>query len=205
MYPQRSGGSAPRGIPQLTSLESGVPQVTATTFCRNSSWYVSLRVGTRISAPFEVPDDPPIPPFVTVQRFVTLRAGSIPAVLVQRDEFGSASIYELFTSTGPDVAPVRLVPGGSPVLLLKASSLLEGAGFTCAPSPSGDVIRQYEWYIVNPTTLRLSAQGSILGDPEVYLETTVYNAASPGTFTSTTDPIVPVGYTTVANLSSDSC
>jgi hypothetical protein len=179
--------------------------VTATTFCRNSSWYVSLRVGTRVSAPFEVPDDPPIPPFVTVRRFVTLFSGSIPAVLVQRDEFGSASIYELFTSTGVHVAPVRLLPGGSPVLLLKASSLLDGAGFTCTFSSSGEVIRQYEWYIINATTLKTSAQGDILGDPEAYLETTVYKAASPDAFTSTTDTIVPVGYTTVANVSSDSC
>ena len=148
--------------------------MTATTFCRSSSWYVSERVGSRVSQPFKVPDDPPIPPSVTVQRFVTLRAGSIPAVLVQREEFGSASIYELFTTAGTTVSPVRLLPGGSPVLLLKASSLLQGAGFTCTASASGEVIDQYEWSIINPTTMQTTAQGNILGDPEAYLETTVY-------------------------------
>jgi hypothetical protein len=206
MYPERRGGRAPLGIPELTSPPGpGIPQVTATTFCRSTRWYVSLRVGTRTSAPFAVPDDPPIPPFVTVRRFVTLRAGGMPAVLVEREEFGSATIYELFTSESSRVAPVLLVPGRSPVLLLKASSLLDGAGFTCTPSASGEVIRQYSWYIINPLTLRTTAQGDISGDPEVYLETTVYSAASSQTFTSTTDTIVPTGYRTVASFAGDSC
>ena len=205
MFPEGAGGRAPRGIPELTSSASGVPPVTATTYCRDSSWYVAERIGNRASRPFEVPVDPPIPPSVTVQRFVTLFAGSIPAILVQRDNFGSAQIYELFTSSGARVDPVHLVPGGSPVLLLRASSETQGAGFTCTSSPSGEVIRQYEWYIINATTLRLTAQGDILGDPEVYLETTVYTAVSPDTFTSSTDTIVPVGYTTVENVGSESC
>ena len=206
MYPEGRGGRAPRGIPELTSpAATGIPQVTAVTFCRGSHWYVSLRVGAHTSAPFEVPDDPPIPPFVTVQSFVTLRGGSTPAVLVEREEFGSVAIYELFTSTRARVTPVPLVPGQSPVLLLKASSTLDGAGFTCTPSASGEVIRQYSWYIINPLTMRTTAQGSILGDPEVYLETTVYTAVSPQTFTSTTDPIIPTGYTTVKGFDGDSC
>ena len=100
---------------------------------------------------------------------------------------------------------MRLVPGRSPVLLLKASSQTDGAGFTCSSSPSGEVIRQFEWYIINATTLRTTAQGDILGDPEVYLETTIYTAVSPDTFSSSTDAIVPVGYTTVENVSSESC
>ncbi len=166
---------------------------------------MSLRVGSRVAKPFEVPDDPPIPPFVTVRRFVTIRAGSVPAVLVQREEFGSASIYELFTSTGARIAPVLLVPGGSPVLLLEASSLLDGAGFTCTPSASGEVITQYSWNIVDSLTMRTNAQGDILGDPEVYLETTVYTAASPRTFTSVTDEIDTTGYTSVEDLTGDSC
>jgi len=206
MYPEGRGGRAPRGIPELTSpAATGIPQVTAVTFCRGSHWYVSLRAGAHTSAPFQVPDDPPIPPFVTVQSFVTLRGGSTPAVLVEREEFGSVAIYELFTSTRARVTPVPLVPGQSPVLLLKASSTLDGAGFTCTPSASGEVIRQYSWYIINPLTMRTTAQGSILGDPEVYLETTVYTAVSPQTFTSTTDPIIPTGYTTVKGFDGDSC
>jgi len=205
LYPEGAKGQAPVGIPELTSSGSGTPPVTATTFCRDSSWYVAERIGERASRPFQVPVDPPIPPSVTVQGFVPVLAGSIPAILVQRDNFGSAQLYELFTSSGARVDPVHLVPGRSPVLLLKASSQTQGAGFTCTSTPSGEVIRQYEWYIINTTTLRTTAQGSILGDPEVYLETTVYTAASASTFTSSTDAIVPVGYTTVVNVSSESC
>ncbi|MGO9343043.1 MAG: hypothetical protein ACLP6E_11065 [Acidimicrobiales bacterium] len=205
MYPEGPGGRAPRGVPELTSSEPGIPQVTATTFCRGSNWYVSFRVGARTSEPFEVPDDPPIPPHVTVQRFVTVGPGNIPAALVERESFGSASIYELFTSTGNHVAPVLLVPGDSPVLLLQSDELLDGAGFTCTPSASGEVIRQYEWYIINPLTLRTTARGDIEGDPEVYLETTIYTAVSARTFTSSTDAIVATGYTTVESFSGDTC
>jgi hypothetical protein len=205
MYPEGPSGRAPKGIPELTSSESGQPRVTATTFCRSSSWYVSFRVGARTPEPFEVPDDPPIPPHVTVLRLVTIRAGDIPAALVEREDFGSASLYELFTSAGKDVTPVVLVPGDSPVLLLQSDEQLDGAGFTCTPSASGEVIRQYEWYIVNPLTMRTSARGDIEGDPEVFLETTVYSAASDRTFTSTTDAIATTGYQNVESFSGDTC
>ena len=86
--------------------------MTAVTFCRASRWYVSLRVGTHTSAPFEVPDDPPIPALVTVRGFLTLRGGSMPAMLVERGKFGSATIYELFTSTRSQVTPAPLIPAG---------------------------------------------------------------------------------------------
>ncbi len=205
MYPEGPGGRAPKGVPELTSSEPGQPRVTATTFCRSSSWYVSFRVGARTPEPFEVPDDPPIPPHVTVRRLLTIRAGDIPAALVEREVFGSASLYELFTSNGNDVTPVVLVPGDSPVLLLQSDALLDGAGFTCTPSASGEVIRQYEWYIVNPLTMRTDARGDIEGDPEVFLETTIYSAASERTFTSTTDAIATIGYRNVESFSGDTC
>jgi hypothetical protein len=189
--------------------EPGRPALTASTFCRHSSWYVWERIGPTIARPFVLPDDPPIPPSVVVSRFVDMVPGSLPAVLVERERFGNASLYELLTvptsTAGSAVAPVALIPGRSPILLLSGSSLLEGSGFSCTEQTSGEVISQYDWYIVNPTTLQTDARGQVIGDPAVYLQTTVYTATSGNTFSGTTDPIVTQGYQSVVALTSEVC
>jgi hypothetical protein len=189
--------------------EPGRPALTASTFCRHSSWYVWERIGPTIAKPFVLPDDPPIPPSVVVSRFVNMVPGSLPAALVERERFGNASLYELLTvdtsTRSSAVAPVALIPGRSPILLLSGSSLLEGSGFSCTDQSSGEVISQYDWYIVNPTTLQTDARGQVIGDPAVYLQTTVYTATSSNTFSATTDPIVTEGYRSVLALTSEVC
>jgi hypothetical protein len=189
--------------------EAGRPPLTASTFCRHSSWYVWERIGPTIAKPFVLPDDPPIPPSVVVTRFLNILSGSLPSVLVERERFGNASLYELLTihssSNDPDVAPVALVPGGSPILLLSGSSLLEGSGFSCSGQSADEVIRQYNWYIVDPTDMQTGAHGQVLGNPAVYLQTTVYTASSASTFSGITDPIVTVGYRSVVPLTNEVC
>jgi hypothetical protein len=195
------------GTRQLVSGHAGLV-LTASTFCRSSTWYVSERMAgaTTVDAtPFRVPDDPPIPPSVSAERFVPVVRGALPAVLVQREQFGNASLYELFTVAGRSVEPMSLTPGGSPALFLKATSLLEGAGFECSDAPSGEVIRQYEWYIENPTTLQTGAHGEVIGNPAVFLQTTVYTANSPDTFLSATLPTVSIGYRAAAAFDQDAC
>src|SRR5580692_5519486 len=87
----RSGGSAAASAtPQLTSKEAGSPPVTASTFCKVSSWYVAENLGALVAEPFRIPDDPPIPASVPVVGFVPVLPGTIPAALVRRDNFGSA-------------------------------------------------------------------------------------------------------------------
>ena len=158
--------------------------------------------------PFPVPDDPPIPPAVLVDRFVHVRSGSLPAVLIQRDDFGDASLYELVTAVGPSVEPVTLVPGGSPLLLLSGSSLYQGSGFSCSAGSDGspdEVITQYDWYVVDPTDTTTAPDGSLAGDPAVYLQTTTYSASSSSTFISNTLPISTVGYTSIRTLTGETC
>jgi hypothetical protein len=91
------------------------------------------------------------------------------------------------------------------VLLLQDASQLEGAGFTCTTTPAGEVISQYEWYVVNPTTFRTDVRGDVLGDPEVFLQSTIYSATSSETFTSATLPIVAQGYKAAVSLDDDAC
>jgi hypothetical protein len=67
------------------------------------------------------------------------------------------------------------------------------------------VIDQYQWYVVNPTTLKTNARGDVIGDPEVFFETTEYNASSAHSFTATTLPIVTKGYSSAEKLSNTSC
>ncbi len=67
------------------------------------------------------------------------------------------------------------------------------------------MIRQYDWYIVDPTTLQTGARGQVVGDPAVYLQTTIYTASSSSTFSGTTDPIVTVGYRSVIPLTNEVC
>jgi hypothetical protein len=180
----------------------------ATTFCRASAWYVSERVvgaTSLVANPFRVPDDPPIPASVIAERFVPLGSARLPAVLVRREQFSSAALYELFTLVGRNVEPMTLSPGGSPVLLLSASSLLQGAGFSCSAALSGEVIRQYEWYVVNPTTLETTPGGTVVGDPQVFLQETVYTVDSAHTFTSETLTTTMRGYISVQRLSDISC
>jgi hypothetical protein len=140
-----------------------------------------------------------------VNRFVHVRAGSLPAVLIQRDDFGNASLYELVTTIGSNVVPVTLVPGGSPLLLLSGSSLYQGSGFGCDEGKAGEVITQYDWYVVDPTDTKTSPVGSISGDPAVYLQTTVYTARSASTFSIDTLPIDTVGYGSVKGLTDLTC
>jgi hypothetical protein len=166
---------------------------------------VSERVGKVSEKPFPVPDDPPIPPAVLVDRFVHVRPGSLPAVLIQRDDFGDAFLYELVTTVGSNVEPVTLVPGGSPLLLLSGSSMYQGSGFGCSASSGGEVISQYDWYVVDPTDTKTAPDGSLLGDPAVYLQTTVYTASSSSSFSSSTLPIVTVGYKSVKALTGETC
>ncbi len=73
-----------------TTDQTGRPALTASTFCRHSSWYVWERIGPTTAKSFALPDDPPIPPQVIVTRFVNVLTGSLPAVLVDRDDFGNA-------------------------------------------------------------------------------------------------------------------
>ena len=207
--------TGPNGAQKQTrALVSGEPglAVTATTFCRGSAWYVSEHVSegsstesTVVVKPFRVPDDPPIPAAVTVKRFLSLRTGALPAALVEREQFTSASLYELFTLVGRNVEPMLLSPGGSPVLLLRASSELQGAGFQCSYAASGTVIRQYEWYVVNPTTLETNPDGKVLGDPAVFFQTTVYTVNSADTFIAATLTTATRDYVSAENLSNNSC
>jgi len=203
--PRRPGSKQVSSIPALTAKQAGSAAVTATTFCRSSSWYVSESLGAIEAAPFRVPDDPPIPALVPVEGFVPVIPRSVPAVLVRRDKFPNAALYEMFTLAGSGVVPVAIAPGGSPVLLLKAASQLQGAGFTCTPTRSGEVIRQYEWYVVDPTTLETSSTGAVVGNPAVYLETTIYTAQTDGTFSSNTLAIAQLGYNFAESLVDDSC
>lgn len=209
--PPTGSVGAQKGTRVLVSGQQG-PAVTATTFCRGSAWFVSEHVSERtsdrttvVARPFRVPDDPPIPASVTVEQFVPLRTGTLPAVLVEREQFATASLYELFTLVGHNVEPMLLSPGGSPVLLLRASSELQGAGFRCYDAPSGTVIRQYEWYVVNPTTLETTADGQVLGDPAVFFQTTVYTVSSADTFTAATLTTATRGYQSAEKLSDSSC
>jgi hypothetical protein len=190
---------------ELTSSEPGLPSVTATTFCDDSNWYLSESVDGVAAKAFRVPDDPPIPPAVPVERFIPLRTGDLPAVLVLCDDLGSAQLYELFTLSGKMVDPLNIVPGSSPVLLVRSSSVLQGSGFTCTTTPSGEQISQYEWYVVNPTTLKTGSQGEILGDPAVFLQTTVYSATGSDSVKSSTLPIAQVGYTSVRDVGTEAC
>jgi hypothetical protein len=196
-----------RGTRPISSSQHGEVLLTDT-FCRDSTWYVSARISGRISVvavPFRVPDDPPVPTAVTADRFISLGGATLPAALVLREQFPGASLYELFTVVGRYVEPMVLSPGSSPVLLLKASYELQGAGFSCSDTGSGEVIDQYQWYVVNPTTLKTNARGDVIGDPEVFFETTEYNASSAHSFTATTLPIVTKGYSSAEKLSNTSC
>ena len=178
------------------------------TFCRSSTWYVSEKISgasTVNAAPFRVPEDPPIPTAVTAQRFIPLGGLALPAALVLRERFAGASIYEMFTVVGDKVEPMVLSPGSSPMLFLHASYELQGAGFSCSETSSSEVIRQYQWYVVNPTTLKTDSRGDVTGDPEVFFETTEYDANSANTFTTTTLPIVTRGYRSAEMLSRGSC
>ena len=166
---------------------------------------MSERVGTVSEKPFVVPLDPPIPDAVLVNRFVQTRSGSLPAVLIQRENFGDASLYELVTTVGYSVEPVTLVPGGSPLLLLTDSSTYEGSGFACTTTASGETITQYDWYVVDPTDTRTDADGALVGDPAVYLQTTVYTASSAWSFSSDTLPIETVEYSSVRALTDLTC
>lgn len=205
--PLTIGSAGETGTRQLRSKEAG-SIVFASTFCRESTWYVSERAtgfSTFVAKPFQVPDDPPIPASVTVERFVPLGRALLPAVLVEREVFPGASLYELFTLVGRNVEPMLLSPGGSPVLLLRASSQLQGAGFWCSETPSGEVIRQYEWYVVNPTTLETTPDGKVLGDPSVFFQTTVYTVDSADRFTDLTLATTTRGYMSAKKLSDNSC
>ena len=196
----------------LSTDASGGTELTASTFCRHSRWYVSARLGTTTAKAFVLPDDPPIPPSVIVSRFVDILPGSLPGILVDRDDFGNASLYELLSvrpsrldPKGPEVEPVALAPGASPILLLKGASLLQGSGFTCNEQSSGEVIRQYQWYIVNPTTVQTNPSGQVTGNPAVFLQTTVYSAVSPGAFTDRTLPIATQSYRSVQSFTGQAC
>ena len=196
-----------RGTHLISSSQHGLV-LLADTFCRDSTWYVSARISGRISVDavaFRVPDDPPVPTAVTAERFIPLGGSTLPAALVLREPFPGASLYELFTVVGRYVEPMVLSPGSSPVLLLSASYQLQGAGFSCSDTGSREVISQYQWYVVNPTTLRTNARGDVLGNPEVFFETTEYDANSAHSFTATTLPIVTKGYASARKLSDDSC
>ena len=125
---------------------------------------------TVVTKPFRVPDDPPIPAAVTVKRFLPLRSGTLPAALVEREHLTSASLYEFSALVGRNVEPMLLSPGGSPVLLLRASSELQGAGFQCWSAASGTVIRQYRVVHRHPTTTRTTRPGRYLGDPAVFFQ-----------------------------------
>lgn len=196
----------------LSTEASGRTELTASTFCRHSRWYVWAKLGSTTAKAFVLPDDPPIPPSVVVSRFVNILRGSLPGILVDRDDFGNASLYELLAvrpskldPQASQVEPVALAPGGSPILLLRGASLLQGSGFSCTEQPSGEVIRQYQWYIVNPTTVQTNSSGQVSGNPAVFLETTVYSAVSPGSFTDTTLPIATQGYRSVQSLTGETC
>jgi hypothetical protein len=205
--PVTQPGGHQAGTRQLTTGQRG-SVLYATTFCRASAWYVSegmVAESPLIANPFRVPDDPPIPASVEVVRFVSLGPARLPAVLVRREQFSSASLYELFTLGGRSVVPMTLSPGGSPVLLLSSSSLLQGAGFSCSATLSGEVIRQYEWYVVNPTTLETTTGGKVVGDPSVFLQETVYTVDSAHTFTSETLTTAMRGYLSAQRLSDISC
>jgi hypothetical protein len=106
---------------------------------------------------------------------------------------------------GRNVEPMTLSPGGSPVLLLSASSLLQGAGFSCSATLSGEVIRQYEWYVVNPTTFETTTGGKVVGDPSVFLQETVYTVDSAHTFTSETLTTAMRGYLSAQRLNDTVC
>jgi hypothetical protein len=202
------GTAAPGHLAVLTSDDAGGPPLTATTFCRDSEWFVSERTGNASDTPFLIPFDPPLPLSVSVERFIPTVPHDAPALLVERDDLGSASLFELFNAGGGSVEPVVLVPAESPILFLRAASLIDGAGFSCSPEPgsSGDeAIRQFEWYIVNPTTLKTTSTGKILGNPAVFLQTTIYTARSAGTFAATTLPIAETAYRSVEALDADSC
>jgi hypothetical protein len=205
--PVTQPGGHQAGTRQITNGQHG-SVLYATTFCRASAWYVSERTTgatSLVANPFRVPDDPPIPASVVVERFVSLGSARLPAVLVRREQFTSASLYELFTLVGRNVEPMTLSPGGSPVLLLSASSLLQGAGFSCSATLSGEVIRQYEWYVVNPTTFETTTRGKVVGDPSVFLQETVYTVDSAHTFTSETLTTAMRGYLSAQRLSDTVC
>lgn len=191
--------------PQLSFALKGLPDLVATTFCRDSSWYVSERIASLVAKPFRIPYDPPIPASVAVDRFVPVVPGGVPAVLVRLEDYGTAGLYELFTAGGDGVQPAQLSPGASPIMLLRSTGLLQGAGFSCTWSPTGEIIRQYQWYVINPTTLKTSHSGKILGDPGVFLQTTVYAGVSRGSFSSTSLTIVQEGYDQVASYTGESC
>jgi hypothetical protein len=196
-------GSDPE--PKLSFALKGLPDLVATTLCEDSNWYVSERIGSLVAKSSRIPYDPPIPTSVEVDRFIPVVPSGIPAVLVRLEDYGSASLYELFTAVGSDVQPAELSPGGSPIILLKSTGLFQGAGFRCNSSPFGEVIRQYQWYVINTTTLKMSQSGKVLGDPGVFLQTTVYTAASDAAFSSTTLKIVQKGYDQVSSYTGDSC
>ena len=112
--PGRRGAPGPvqTGIPELTLLASG-------SSCRHRH---HLSAGTRAGTSgrtdrnptieaVRVPDDPPIPPSVSSNDSSRLSPAHSRS-LVERDNFGSASLYELFTSSGcnPGVDPVPSSP-----------------------------------------------------------------------------------------------
>jgi hypothetical protein len=192
---------------EIRSQQHGLV-LLADAFCRGSTWYVSERISAKtstVAVPFRVPDDPPIPTAVTAERFVPLGGSRLPAALVLREQYPGASLYEMFTVVGRYVQPIVLSPGGSSALFLRASYQLQGAGFSCSMTSSGEVIRQYQWYVVNPTTLKTNSRGDVLGNPEVFFEETEYHASSAHSFTSTTLPIVTQGYRSAEKLSNSTC
>jgi hypothetical protein len=191
--------------PEITYTLGGLPPLVAGTSCEGSSWYVTERIGSLVARPFRIPYDPPVPASVVAESFVTINKSAVPAVMVRLEDFGDATLYELYTVSGGAVEPVALVPGSSPMLLLRSSTLLQGAGFTCSVSATGEVVRQYEWYVINPTTLKTSSTGKVLGDPGVFLQTTIYTADSATSYSSTTLAIVQVGYDRVEPYAGDSC
>lgn len=198
-----------RGAPtlesRLTSDVVGTPTVTATTYCKNAEWYVSESFGRFLTTPFLVPDDPPIPPRVTVSKFVPLGGRYVPAALVDRETFAGGALYELLTVAEDATQPLVIVPGGSPVLLLQDSQPLQGAGFTCRVTGAGAQVRQYEWYAVDPLKVQTTASGSVVGDPAVFLETTVYTVVSGDAVSSNTLAIAQTGYRQVLGYDADSC